>query len=223
MKHMLFLTLACCLLPLGLRAEAVEGLIFFERQIKRASFDIPTESETGEIRFELLQHKVRYYDEWGNKQILKPKQAREYRFTFKGKEIRMISVSRKAFPKKGTKPPFAKTLFLRCVEDGAVRLLEYHRGSDINAQRRRMLQQPARYFKNAGPGQQPLTKGRKEYILFKDQEVLVLDATTTKSHLDLFLSDCPNIQEKATRQTDTEDTATLAVRLYNENCGVVKK
>ncbi|BDD12536.1 hypothetical protein FUAX_49680 (plasmid) [Fulvitalea axinellae] len=214
MKRTLFFTLILCALTSVSRADIIEivnGLIFFDRQIQQASFEIPTDRDTGIINIQALQGKVKYYDEWGNKRTLKPKHAKEYRFTYRGETIRMISTKNSDFNKQGLALVLRNSLFLRCTMDGPVRLLEFRKGP-------LMMLSPG-----PNPRAIPATTAFESnpavvYVLIKDGKSLVVNDLFTESSIKRFLPDCPKLLDKLKKERIRAVDAPLIVKFYNENC-----
>src|SRR6187399_3226269 len=92
MRYVLFIT-AFVAISFHARGSKIKGVIIAQGQSREVTFDIKVPLLGDEPNFERLQYKVKYYSENGKKLTLRPDDADEIRFEYKGMNVRMISCS----------------------------------------------------------------------------------------------------------------------------------
>ena len=116
--------IALIIISLHAYGRKVKGVIITNGKSREVTFDIKVPLLAGEPNFERTQYRVRYYDDSGKKQTLRPDDADEIRFDFEGMQVRMISVSNTL----GAGSIFSnvRKIFLKLEIDGALRLYRYY-------------------------------------------------------------------------------------------------
>ncbi|BDD08024.1 hypothetical protein FUAX_04560 [Fulvitalea axinellae] len=193
--------------------QVANGLIYFERQVKQASFEIPMKRFSETIDYRVLQSKVKYYDEWGKKRKLRPKDAKEFRFTYQGEAIRMVSVPGISNIYKSKKKSEGD-VFLKCELDGPVKLLKYFDPPQVVM------------AGNEGDGftSKPIlvSKRKVTYILMRKGLTLELRQPFSVKDIVLFFPDCPDLHEKARKKRFGNKDSFFVAKYYNENCAVTE-
>jgi hypothetical protein len=187
--------------------KKLAGSIIANGQTRDVTFDIKVTVFADEPNFEAIQYKVRYYDENGKKQTLRPEDADEIYFQYYGMFVRMISlpntISHKRMFLKSSK------IFLKLEVDGPLRLYRF-------------------YYKQTMPGSGGYGGGGAPAMTFSVDDAIFQkgngplkqpkDFGWKKDMLEYF-SDCPAltkmIESKDLKRGDIEAIAMF----YNRNCG----
>ena len=179
-------------------AKKIEGVIIFENGTERTvTFKIPFRLLASHADYEKLQHRVKFFDK-GEKLVLRPGEASEFRFTHQNETIRMVSISG-----SGLEGIFARNnaIFLKLEIDGPLRLFRFfatRTGGGYNAT---YTYQSAEYYLQKGNGPLKRPKG----ISFR------------KDMMD-YLSDCPTVADKIHDKDFKRRDLEVIVMFYNKNC-----
>src|SRR5688500_12543591 len=107
------------------KAKKIRGQIVDRNGSSRdVIFNIPFKFLSSEPNFERLQYKVVYYDENEKKVVLRPDEAQEITFQYKGMKMRMIS--RVNSIGGGSLFNTNAYIFLRIYIDGPLKLFRYY-------------------------------------------------------------------------------------------------
>lgn len=112
-------------------AKDLEGYILTGKDSVAVTFDIPVNlpaiisNGAGTPRFELIQKEVKYYDEYGKKQKLKPKDAKGVSFWNGSEYFRLVS---RELPLSVGK----KQVFVQVEKSGKANLYAYIATSEAN-------------------------------------------------------------------------------------------
>jgi hypothetical protein len=208
MKKLLLITFMVA--SLYAEAKKIKGIIIVNNESHEVTFDIKVPLFHGEPNFERLQYKVRYYDENGKRQTLRPDKADEIRFNYDGKEVRMISCSTRLGDTEINSA--RKRIFLKLEIEGQLRLYRYYyvdykstynntsptgAGSAVPAT---SIDDIFIFQKGGGPLKQP------ETMRFK------------KDMLEYF-KDCPQLQDLIESKDFRRKEIEAIVLFYNHNCG----
>ncbi len=187
-------------------ARKVHGFIVAGAEKREVTFEVRVPLFANEPNFERTQYKIRYYDERGNLQTLKPTDADEISFDYEGMEVRMISVENTIGAGGFLLRP--KRIFLKLEIDGPLRLYRYYyktqTGGSYNPATgysggATYTVEDLIFQKGNGPLKQPRTMGWRNDMLE-------------------YFSDCPNvrslIENKALRRSEMESIT----RMYNSSC-----
>jgi hypothetical protein len=190
-----------------LEAKKIEGKIFFEHDTMDVIFNIPVDLITEEPNFESLQQRVKYYDSEGKKHILRPDDAKEYRFKSYHREIRMIS--RKNTLESGRLFSTGNNIFLRLQVDGYLKLFNYY-----------FTRTTAGTFNGpTGAMNSGTSYSSERYVLQKGDDVLKrTKGLNFKKDMQEYFSDCPKLAEKIENKEFRQYDLRSIVRFYNSQC-----
>jgi hypothetical protein len=185
----------------------IPGTIILNGKSKEVTFDIKVPLLVDEPNFVRIQYKVRYYDESGKKQTLRPDDADEIRFTYEGMEVRMISCANTFGA--GSIFSTASKIFLKLEIDGPLRLYRYY-----------FKQTTGGYYGGAGGYSPGVTYTADNFIFQKDNGPLKQPKTFgwKKDMLEYF-SDCPALHERIESKDLRRKEIEAIVLYYNANCG----
>lgn len=207
MKNFLVISI---LLVISIHAygRKVKGEIIANGKLREVTFDIKVPLLVNEPNFHRLQYKIRYYDEAGKKQTLRPHDADEIRFDYEGREVRMISCPNTLG--NGNIFSTSTRIFLKLEIDGPLRLYRhyykestpgfYTGGTGGFSGGTTYIAENLIFQKGNGPLKQPKTLGWK------------------KDMLDYF-SDCPGLRERIDNKDLRRKEIEAIVIYYNQNCG----
>ncbi|OFY33469.1 MAG: hypothetical protein A2W91_09830 [Bacteroidetes bacterium GWF2_38_335] len=91
LKRLLLIIFAALFFSFDLDAKQVEGLIIYENDTVKVTFDIPVTMFKKKINFRKIQYRIKYLDSLGNKEVLKPRMAKGIIIKFEELNIKMIS------------------------------------------------------------------------------------------------------------------------------------
>jgi hypothetical protein len=194
MIRIILLTLIVILNTLSIQAKNTQGQIIYENDTVDVTFIIPVKLITQEIKFEKIQNKIRFYDSNGSRYKLKPNQAKEIRFTYNGKEIRMLSRNKINVDTRFFSG--SQNIFLRLIVDGDLKLFKYYDKQRIHDN----------------------TIVTPVDVIQKNDEDLKRITNLISNDLGPYISDCPKliamIKNKELRITDL----VKVVNTYNKEC-----
>ena len=207
MRKTVFLITLGLIFTFKLEAKKIEGKIFFEHDTMDVIFNIPIDLITLEPNFEKLQLKVKYFDQAGKKHILRPDDAKEYRFKYLYREIRMIS--RKNSLGIGGIFLTDKNIFLQLEVDGYLKLFNYYFTRRIGGT----------YNAATGTMYPGMSFDSERYILQKGDDVLKrTKGLNFKKDMQEYFSDCPKLAEKIENKEFRQYDLRSIVRFYNSQC-----
>jgi hypothetical protein len=195
------------LLVFHAEAKKIQGKIVFANETKEVTFNIPVKFLTQEPNFEKLQYKVRYYDASGKKVTLRPTNAQEIQFTYKFKNIRMLSINNTL----GLGSIFTNNtkIFLHLEMDGHLKLFRFY------------------YTQNNGGMYNSATGGMtggysytvENYILQKGNGELKRPRNLTfKKDMGEYFRECPKLVEMIESKDFKKGDLESIVRYYNSYC-----
>jgi hypothetical protein len=179
--------------------KKVGGTIMFKGESRNVTFDIKVLLLGSEPNFERIQYKVKYYDENGKKQTLRPDDADEIWFDYDGVEVHMISCSNTL----GSIFSTSNKIFLKVEIDGPLRLFRYYYKQRMPTGASGSAVYVADDFifqKGNGPLKQPKAWGWKKDMIE-------------------YFSDCPDLRERIENKDLNRSEIEAIVLYYNSNCG----
>ena len=202
-KICLFTTLGLILIS-QVQAEKIKAWIILDSDTIEVTLDVSFDSFSQDPDYEKLQKRIKYIDATGKEMTLRPEEAREVQFTYKGEDIRMVS---RRNTLRLNSPFSSKTyVFLKLEIDGELQMFTY--------------------FSHAIGAYNPSTGGMmgggyatEGHILQKrGGELKLLGIRTFRKDMIDYFSDCPalvkRIDEKEFRKNDVEEM----VHFFNSNC-----
>lgn len=103
--------------------KKIDGMIITSTDTLNVTLRVLTNFFTGEINYPALQRKVRYIDENGKKQRIRPDKAEEIRFRYRGEDVRMLS---RTVPSSLAGFFSNSEIFLRLRNDGPLKLFTHY-------------------------------------------------------------------------------------------------
>ena len=193
----------------SLFAKNIKGIIISQKNdTMQVVFDIPVNLFTQQPNIEKLQWKVNYIDSNNKKQIVKPFQAKEISFNYKGENIRMISTRNNL----GLKAPFFgdnSFIFLRLIIDGKMKLYNYYYTDYYYS--------PGVHNSTTGTTTEAIPYTAKNFILQKDTaELFQAGWLLFKKDMIDYLSDCPELAKKMKDKIYLKKDVALIVNEYNK-------
>jgi len=207
MKKFLLSVFALTLLLTNLHARRVPGKIISQGKVVNVTIKIPSFTFfMSSSSYEQLQYKVKYFDEAGNKHILRPDYADEIQFEDGGQLVRMLS--RPNTLNLGNIFNMSKNIFLKLEVDGELKLFSYFYTS----------RSPGMYT-GAGMMMGGYTYTVERFILQKGNGNLKRPRTLTfrKDMADYF-SDCPDLVNKIENKYFKQNDLNSMVAYYNAYC-----
>jgi hypothetical protein len=205
MRHLLPI-IALTVISLQVYGRKIPGVIIANGESKEVMFDIKVPLLAGEPNFERTQYRVRYFDESGKKQTLRPDDADEIRFDFEGVEIRMISVPNTI----GAGSMFLSTrkIFLKLEIDGVLRLYRYY-----------YKQNTGGYF-GAGGGYYPGATYTADNLIFQKGNGPLKQPRSLGWKRDIleYFSDCPALRDRIESKDLRRKEIEAIVIYYNQQC-----
>ena len=202
LKRNVFLLI--CALTLSFAAQAVKlpGQIYRDGVIEDVTLRVKT-NLLGDLQLITMQYKIIYFDKKGNKHKLRPGEADEIHFDFKGEHVRMICVDNNLYSGSIFRGNGRK-IFLRNFIEGPLSLFEFYYESQTMA----------------GPNGQMVRNIHVDYVLKKYDGPLFIPVHIgfRKSMLQ-FLDDCPAVVEKLQDRELRRRNLETMVKYYNEQCG----
>ena len=206
-------TLLLVICAVSVSAERIKGLIITKAQdTLNVTFEIPLELLSKEPDYERLQRKVKYYDENGEKQTLKPEEAKEIHFTYRKEAICMRTrYNTLAFIGGNINLGAGDYIFLKLVEDGTVQLFLYYYTQNSPG-----VVNPSTGIMTGG-----MLYDTDRYILQKGDagELKQLRALQFKKDMTAFFSDCPELVRKIEEKEYKREDLRAMVQFYNTQCG----
>jgi hypothetical protein len=203
----LVLIAALVALSFTTHAKKLAGLIIANGKTREVTFDITVPWLDDEPNFVRLQYKVKYYDENGKKQTLRPEDAEEIQFDYDGMVVRMVSCP-DAFG--GNLFSSSSKIFLKLEIDGRLKLYRYYYKQSApvsyGAPGMSTTMAPAYtvdnliFQKGNGPLKRPRSLGWKKDMLE-------------------YFSDCPALRDRIEGKVLKRDDIEAIVMYYNNNCG----
>ncbi len=179
-------------------AKKIEGQIFYEEDTVSVTLNIPTKLLSKELDLEGLQEKIKYFDDSGKKKTLRPRDAREVRFKFNGKEVRMISITNSAK---------IRSSFLKLEIDGPVRLFTYIKP-----------EMPGSYDTATGTRNGSAGPEEKDVLQKGDGIIRIISSWTFKKDMTKFFKDCPELAKKIKDKVWRKRDLNQIVNYYNTSC-----
>ena len=188
--------------------KKIQGTIILNGNSREVTFDIKVPLLGYEPNFERIQYKVRYYDESGKKQTLRPGDADEIRFKYAGMEVRMIS--RPNTLGSGGIFSTASKIFLKLEIDGPLKLYRYYYKQSAPA-----------YYGGAGGGYSPGASYTVENLIFQKGNGPLKQprALGWKKDMLEYFSDCPALRELIESKDLRRKEIEAIVMYYNRTCG----
>lgn len=190
-------------------AKKVPGTIVSKGKSRDVTFEIKVPLLSDEPSFEGLQKKIRYYDEAGKKQTLRPEDADEITFEYEGEIIRMIS----CINNNGGNLALSmyKVLFLRIIIDGPLRLYRFY-----------YTQSSGGGFGTGGMYTAPMTFTVNNFVFQKGNGALTQPRSLRwKKDMIEYLNDCPALSSLIESKDLTRSEVEAIVKYYNANCGSI--
>lgn len=189
-------------------AKKIKGFIIFGRDTVEVTFKVSVGLFASEPSLERMQYKVIYYDGNGKRNVLRPDMAKEIRFAYKGKEIRMLSRSTLGID-------FADVLmldtdiFLKIEVDGPVKLFRFYStrqsGGNMNP--------------TTGMMTGTMSYSVERFLLQKGSGMLKRPKTLTfRKDMKEYFGDCPELVSKIESKEFTKNELFSIVSFYNAQC-----
>ncbi|MGN6647392.1 MAG: hypothetical protein ACTHJT_12780 [Cytophaga sp.] len=203
---LIFAVLLCCSMYVR-AAELVKGKILTDKDTLDVTFKIPVFAITGDVNYIKLQEKVKYLDASGNQCVLKPGQAVEIQFTFRGSKIRMLSRFKSIY--LGSMFSSNEYIFLQLLVDGGVRLLGHYRRQSSGG----MYNGATGMYTGGG------SYVANDYILQKGNGNLVqVYGGSFRNEMAEYFSQCPELVEMIRNKTYRIRDMEAIVKYYNTSC-----
>jgi hypothetical protein len=199
--------IALVVISLHADGRKIQGIIIANGKSKEVTFDIKVRFLAGEPNFERIQYKIRYYDQGGKKQTLRPDHADEIRFKYDGMEVRMISVPNTLGG--GSLFSSASRIFLKLEMDGPLRLYRYY-----------YTQSNPGMYNGAGGGYYPGGTYTVDNLLFQKGNGPLKKPRSLGWKKDMleYFSDCPALRERIESKDLRRKEIEAIVTYYNQNC-----
>jgi len=188
-KYVYTIFLSIGLVTANAKSKEVSGIIItLNNDTIHTVFEIPVRSN-GQPRFDKLVPQITYIDKRGNKNVLVATEAKEVQFQLPGQPLeRIVShIPKTLAPSRMAKNGF----FLRLIEDGNVRLMEWHSSKWVEI-----------HFRKTEGGA----------VIFKN------DFGIPKQMLIGLFDDCPALQKKLRNNEYNLKTLREIAQYYNKNC-----
>ncbi|HEY3404024.1 MAG TPA: hypothetical protein VGK59_11590 [Ohtaekwangia sp.] len=206
MKNLLFIA-TLVVASLHAYGKKVPGTIITKGESKDVMLDLKVDLFAGEPNFERTQYKIKYYDETGKKQTLRPDDADEVIFTYEGLKVRMISCVNTL----GSGDIFSSSvkIFLKLEIDGPLRLYRFY-----------YKQSNPGYFGAGGTYTAGATYTLENMVFQKGNGPLKQSkGTGWRKDMRAYFSDCPALAERIENKDLGKKEIEAIVRYYNTNCG----
>jgi hypothetical protein len=198
--------IALIVLSLHAYCRKIQGVIITKGKSKEVTFDIKVPFLGGEPNFERTQYRVRYYDDSGKKQTLRPDDADEIQFEFDGMKVRMVSVPNTI----GAGTLFSSTtkIFLKLEIDGPLRLYRYY------------YKQSTGGSFGAGGGYYPGATYTADNLIFQKGNGPLKQPRSLGWKRDMleYFSDCPALRERIESKDLRRKEIEAIVFYYNQQC-----
>ncbi|MFB6317084.1 hypothetical protein [Saccharicrinis sp. FJH54] len=207
MKKIYLLLTLIVVFAIQINAKNLKGKIITGSDTSTVMFKIPKGFLSTQISYEKLQKKVKYFDVDGTKKILRPENAEEFRFMYKGKEIRFLSRRNNLY--LGGAFSIRPRLFLKLEVDGKLKLFKYYGSQNSSGS----------FGASSGGMYGGVSMNTVDNILQKgDGDLMQPNFYRYKKELKEFLNDCPELCEKIDNKELKKRDLEEIVRFYNENC-----
>ncbi len=214
MKKITLLIVLALIFAFSAEAKKIKGRIILEYDTLEVTFKIKVNFFTQTPNFELLQYKVIYFDDAGNKKVLLPQYCKEIQFTHETVKVRMLSrqntlgLGGKLFPKTH--------VFLRLHIDGPMKLFNYYfTASTPTMMGGGMVGAPMMSGAMVGA----ISYSADSFILQKDDEQMIRPSPISfRKDLMLYFSDCPELSQKIESKEFRSGEIVQMVKFYNSNC-----
>lgn len=207
MKKFAVVFLLCCIVAIA-NAKKIPGEIVLNNdETVSVTFLIPFGFLSSTPTYTKLQTRVRYIDKSDRRVVLKPGDAKEISFTWKGQRIRMISVH----DDLGLQSLFSsqQNVFLKLEIDGEMRLF-------------------TSYFVQTSPGMYNGSMGMSTGGSYYNVEKFVLQkkggplkqprSLSFRKDMSEYFSDCPELVERIQKRDLRRGDLELMVMEYNKKC-----
>ncbi len=206
-KYLLIPVVLFCCSIYAQAAEMVKGKILTDKDTIDVTFKIPVFAITGDVNYIKLQEKVKYMDASGNQCVLKPDQAVEIQFTFKGSKVRMLSRYKSIY--LGSMFSSNEYIFLQLLVDGGVKLFGHYRRQSSGG----MYNGATGMYTGGG------SHVANDYILQKGNGTLVqVYGGSFKNEMSDYFSQCPALAEMIRNKTYRIRDMEAIVKFYNTSC-----
>ncbi len=206
MKKLIILSTIGLFLTFQVEAKRIKGQIFFDHDTIEVTMNIPVKFFSQVPNYEKLQYKVKYFDDQGVKKVLRPDDAKEIRFTYGNKEVRMLSRYNSL---GGNIFSLSSNIFLRIESDGYLKLFNF-------------------YFTRSSPGMYNASTGMttggyaysvEKFVLQKGSGQLKRPSGLTfRKDMMQYFNDCPALVQKIENREFRKGDIQAIVRFYNQNC-----
>ena len=200
---------AVCLSFTSAEARKIPGqIVDRDGKVKEVTLRIPFKFLRAKPDFESLQARIVYFDASGQRQVLRPDDAREISFELKGQEVRMLSVINSLGAGAAM---FGRNvnIFLHLKVDGKLKLFTYYETHTSGM---------AGGSVNGGYMQNQYTQDY-DVLQLGDNEPMQPRGLSFRKDMAAYLADCPAvtnlIESRDLKRRDIE----LIVLMYNEKCG----
>jgi len=187
--------------------KKVPGTIIARGESRNVTLDIKVDWLAGEANFERLQYKIKYYDETGKKQILRPVDADEVIFDYEGQEVRMISCTNSLY----NVDIFSSSakIFLKLEIDGPLRLYRFYYKQSS----------PGFYNGAAGGYTGGATYTVDNFVFQKGRGPLKQSrGSGWRKDMREYFSDCPSLAQQIENKDLGKREIEAIVMYYNNNC-----
>jgi hypothetical protein len=203
-----FLFIAALVVSFHTYARKIPGTIIANGKSREVMFDIKVPLLGDEPNFERTQYKVRYFDENGKKQTLRPDDADEIQFEYEGLPVRMISCPNTIGG--GNIFLASSRIFLKLEIDGPLKLYRYYYKQTTGG--------------NYGVGSvgysAPMAYTVDNFIFQKGNGELKQPRTLGwKKQMLEYFDDCPGLRERIESKDLKRREIEAIVIYYNEHCG----
>ena len=200
LKSLSLLTIAL-LLSASAMAAKLPGTIIRNGVAEEVTLKVNT-NLLGDLKLITMQYKITYYDKKGGKHKIRPGEADEVTFDFKGEKIRMISVENNLYSGsifRGNGPE----IFLHSIIEGNLHLYEFFYETH-----------------SMGPNNTMVSNIAVDWVLQKGNGPLYIpEHIGFRKSMLRFLDDCPAVSEKVEERELRRRDLELLVIYYNEACG----
>jgi hypothetical protein len=187
-------------------AKKIEGQIIYDNDTVNVYFKIPVGLFAGELHYERLQYRVSYFDMMGNRFVLLPDQAKEIRFVYDDKNIRMLS---RSITMNSGIFSSGRKIFLKLEIDGYLKLFTYYYTQSS----------PGTYNSSTGTTTGSYSYTVEKYVLQKGGgELMWPRRHAFKKDMTTYFIECPELTEKIENGDFKKVDMELIVTFYNMYC-----
>lgn len=200
MKYIFLITSLIVLIGTQAHAKKVKGWIYRNNEKIEVTFKIPFGIASGPV-YERIQNRIVYFDQNGKRNVLKPEDAKEFRFDYEGEEIRMVSVNGDL--EDGAPMTWGSRIFLKLEIDGMVKLYR-HDYTQTNYSSTMAMS---------------TSYNVERYLLQKGNEKLKRPRTLTfRKDMLQYFSECPELCDKIESKEFKKRELESIVEFYNAQC-----